>query len=177
MPAWLSERGEAQGRAMADAERFQILRPLGADATTFAARDLSSGGELVVVERVARGLPESERGALVRRARLLQPLAHPNVVRVRAVIDDDVEVMTVSQYIDGEWLQLVMALDPRPALEVILRLVLDVLEGLTALHTVGDERGVPNPIVHAALSPQTVVVAGDGVAQIARTSRIVRTGS
>jgi hypothetical protein len=155
---------------MGEAERFQIVRPLGADATGFVAHDSSvKPPRLVVLARATRGAstPE-ERSHIVKRCRGLVGLAHPKVVPIREVLERDGEVLVVCDFVDGEWLSALMAVDPRPPVEVLLRIVLDVLEGLAALHDLRDERGQGLKIVHGALSPECVLVADDGVAEIAR---------
>jgi serine/threonine-protein kinase len=154
----------------ADADRFEIVRPLGADAAAFVARDTSiKPSRLVVLERPTRGVssPE-ERARIVRQCKALVTLEHPKVAPVREVVERDGEVQVVCDYVDGEWLSALMAVDPRPPVEVLLRIMLDVLEGLAALHDLRDDRGQPLKLVHGAISPDTVLVADDGVAEIAR---------
>ncbi len=154
---------------MGDAERFEIVRPLGADAAGFVARDTSiRPARLVVLERATRGVPPDERGRVVQRCKALVALEHPKVVPIREVIERDGEVLVVCDYVDGEWLSALMAIDPRPPLDVLLRIMLDVLEGLAALHDLRDDRGQPLSLVHGGLSPDSVLVADDGVAEIAR---------
>jgi serine/threonine protein kinase len=160
-------------------EHLEILEPLGADQGTFAARDTATGtAQLVVVERVTRASPvPAARAELLRRGRALKALEHPKVVRVRDVFERDAEVLVVSDYVDGEWLSSLMMMQPRPPLGVMLRIVIDVLEGLGALHGLRDERDHSVGFVHGALGPDTVLVAADGVAEIARACRLPRPGT
>jgi hypothetical protein len=160
-------------------EHLEILEPLGADQGTFVARDTSTGAsQLVVVERVTRASPvPAARTELLRRGRALKALEHPKVVRVRDVFERDAEVLVVSDYVDGEWLSSLMMMQPRPPLGVMLRVVIDVLEGLGALHGLRDERDKSLGFVHGALGPETVLVAADGVAEIARACRLPRPGA
>ncbi len=154
---------------MGDRERFEIVRPLGADAAGFVARDTSiKPPRLVVLERATRGAPSAERARIVQRCKALVTLEHPKVVPIREVVEREGEVLVVCDYVDGEWLSALMAVDPRPPVEVLLRIMLDVLEGLAALHDLRDDRGQPLKLVHGALSPESVLVADDGVAEIAR---------
>jgi len=160
-------------------EHLEILEPLGSDQGTFVARDTATGSpQLVVVERVTRASPvPAARTELLRRGRALKALEHPKVVRVRDVFERDAEVLVVSDYVDGEWLSSLMMMQPRPPLGVMLRVVIDVLEGLGALHGLRDERDQPMGFVHGALGPDTVLVAADGVAEIARSCRLPRPGA
>jgi hypothetical protein len=160
-------------------EHLEILEPLGADQGTFVARDTSTGSpQLVVVERVTRASPvPAARTELQRRGRALKALEHPKVVRVRDVFERDAEVLVVSDYVDGEWLSSLMMMQPRPPVGVMVRVVIDVLEGLGALHGLHDDRDQPMGFVHGALGPDTVIVAADGVAEIARACRLPRPGT
>ena len=160
-------------------EHLEILQPLGADQATFVARETSTGeARLVVVERVTRASPvPAARAELLRRGRALRTLEHPKVVRVRDVFERDGEVLVVSDFVDGEWLSSLMMLDPRPPISIMLRLVIDVLEGLGALHELQDERDQPLGFVHGAVGPDTVLVADDGVAEMARACRLPRPGT
>lgn len=155
---------------MGDTERFNIIRPLGADAAGFVARDSSATPpRLVVLERVTRTgatrAPNRER--VVQQCQNLVGFEHPKVVPVREVLQRDGEVLVVCDFVDGEWLSVLLSSDPRPSVEVLLRVMLDVLEGLAALHDRRDDQGQPLHLVHGALSPATVLVAEDGVAEIA----------
>jgi serine/threonine protein kinase len=162
---------------MSDPERYQILRQLGNPAgSTFAARDKSSSApRFVVVERALRSaVPPPARAELLRRARALVTLEHPKVVRVREAYEHDGDVVVVSDFVDGEWLASFLTMQPRPPLGVMIRLVLDLLEGLGALHDLRDERGHPLRFVHGAISPESILVAEDGVAKIAHAVRLPR---
>ena len=164
--------------SMIGPEHLQILQPLGADQATFVARETSTGeARLAVVERVTRASPvPAARAELLRRGRALRSLEHPKVVRVHDVFERDGEVIVVSDYVDGEWLSSFMMMNPRPPLGVMLRLVIDVLEGLGALHALKDENDQMLEFVHGAIGPDTVLVADDGVAEIARACRLPRAG-
>jgi len=161
---------------MTDADHLQILRPLGADRTAFVGRDTSGrgGGRLVVVDRVTRSWPASgERAALLRRAHALAAVELPRVVAVRDVIERGDDVLVVSDYVDGEWLSDVLALKKSPPpLELLLRVLLDVLQGLTALHDLGDGRDPPLGVVHGGVSPSSILVGDDGLARVAHACRL-----
>jgi serine/threonine protein kinase len=158
-------------------EHLEILGPLGVDQGAFVARDTSTGAaRLVVVERLAgASSAPAERGDLLRRGRALRALEHPKVVRVRDVFERDAELLVVSDYVDGEWLSSLM-MEPHPPLGVMLRVVVDVLEGLAALHVLRDGGDEPFGLVHGALGPHTVIVAEEGVAEIAGACRLPRPG-
>jgi eukaryotic-like serine/threonine-protein kinase len=158
---------------------LQIIQPLGGDRGVLVAADVSTGSRrLVLIERVTRSSPvPAARAELLRRGRALKALEHPKVVRVRDVFERDGDVLVLSDYVDGEWLASLMMMQPRPPLEVMLRLVVDVLEGLGALHDLRDENDQPIGFVHGGIAPDTVLVADDGVAEIARACRLPRAGT
>ena len=158
---------------------LHIIQPLGADRAVLVAADTSSGSRrLVMVERViGASLVPAARAELLRRGLALKALEHPKVVRVRDVLERDGDVVVLSDYVDGEWLAALLQMQPRPPLEIMLRLLVDVLEGLAALHDLRDEHDRPIGFVHGAIAPDTVLVADDGVAEIARTCRLPRPGS
>lgn len=157
---------------MGDDSRFQVVRPLaGAARNGSIARDVSvSPPRLVIVERITAA-PE-ERARLLRRGRALAALEHPKVVRVREAFESQGDAVFVSDFVDGEWLSAVVAHAPRPPVEALLRVCVDVLEGLAALHDLRDERGQPMNFVHGGVSPDSVLVAEDGVGEIARTCMV-----
>jgi serine/threonine-protein kinase len=165
---------------MSDSERYQVLRPLGNPAgSTYVARDKSSSApRFVVIERVTRSsIQPPARAELLRRARALVALEHPKVVRVREAYEQDGDLVVVSDFVDGEWLSALLTMQPRPPLGVMIRLVLDVLEGLSALHDLRDERGHPLRFVHGAVAPESILIAEDGVAEIAHATRSQRTST
>jgi eukaryotic-like serine/threonine-protein kinase len=140
---------------------------------TWAALESLPNGrtQLVVVERVARGgdYGDQEIADWVRDARRIAALEHPNVARVRDVLIRGDDVMVAAEYLDGvRWAEL--ATRPIP-LELTLRVFLDVLAGLSALHNLRDAKRQPLKLVHGELTPACVVVGDDGVARIVGSCR------
>ncbi|HEX8794876.1 MAG TPA: protein kinase [Polyangiaceae bacterium] len=143
---------------------------------SWAALDTSAGSppRLVVVERVTRGSEygDQEIADWVRDARCIATLEHPNVGRIRDVVIAGEEVCVVSDYVDGvRWLDLVAA-EPRPPLEAALRVLVDVLTGLSAIHNLRDAKRQPLKLVHGELTPECIVVGTDGVARIVSGARL-----
>jgi serine/threonine protein kinase len=167
----------ADARGVPPAERYRLLRDLGARAVpTCAAIDTQVEGrnKLVVVERVERGGThgDQEIGDWVRDARRLATLDHPNVVRVRDVVIRGENVLVVNDFVDGvRWSELVES-KPPPSLEVALRIFVDVLSGLSAIHNLRDAKREPLKLVHGELTPDCVIVGLDGIARIASACRL-----
>lgn len=177
--AALSSR-DASGPSPTD--RFRLLRELGArPVPTWAALELLPSGrtQLVVVERVARAVAagaasgsdytDQEIADWVRDARRVAALEHPNVARVRDVLIRSDDVLVATEFIDGaRWSELVAR--PVP-LELILRVFLDVLAGLSALHNLRDAKRQPLKLVHGELTPECVIVGDDGVTRVVGSCR------
>ena len=165
------------------AERFRLVRELGSRAVpAWAALDAQVTGRraLVVVERIARGgeYGDEEIGDWVRDARRLAKLEHPNVAKVREVVIRGDEVLVASDFVDGvRWGELASAasasqLPQLPSLEVTLRIFVDVLGGLGAVHDLRDEQGQPLRLMHGELTPECVIVGSEGVTRIVSACRL-----
>jgi hypothetical protein len=166
------------------ADRLRLIRELGSSAIPiFGASERRPDGtsRLVVVERVLkRRFEDVEISAWIQDARRLMALDHPNVVRVRDVITRGDEVCVITDFIDGvRWTELALggadtgvADAQRPPLEAALRLFLDALSGLNALHNLRDAKRQPLKLVHGGLTPGSILLGSDGVARIAGASRL-----
>lgn len=113
-----------------------------------------------------------ERAPALDHAPLLMQISAPGLVRVHEVVVRRSGTFLVTDHVDGESLaQLLDEAARRPPNEraipvpIALRIVLDVLEGLQALHAVYG-RAVPRRI-HGRLCPSAVLVGADGRARIA----------
>jgi len=101
-----------------------------------------------------------------REARVLACVHHPNVV---GVVDfgSEREPYIVLEYVEGGSLHelfraTVGGRDPR----LLLTVILDVLEGLSAAHGALDEEGAPLGLVHCDVCPQNILVGVDGMGRI-----------
>jgi len=101
-----------------------------------------------------------------REARVLACVHHPNIV---GVVDfgSEHEPYIVLEYVEGGSLhELLRATtggrDPR----LVLTIILDVLEGLTAAHAANDENGAPLGLVHCDVCPQNILVGVDGTSRL-----------
>ena len=167
-------------RATSPAERFQLVRELGSRAVpVWAAIESSPNAKnrLVVVHRVARAKSTDEEiAAWTATARRLATLEHPHVARTRDVVTRTGDVLVVGDYIDGvRWSELSSS-SPPPSLELALRVIVDLLVGLSALHNLRDEKRQPLKLVHGELTPECVIVGLDGVTRLVDLQR-VRSGA
>ena len=162
------------------ADRFRLVRSLrgtSSFAFSYQAEDLTTGESVVVkeffprslVSRAADGLsvrahsPECERDflrALHRYAlegAVLAESTHPNLVRVRAVVDANATVYLVMNRHESQPLaDYLRAAGGRVASAEAGRIVQHLLSALQVLHT--------ESIIHRDLSPRSVHVGADGSA-------------
>jgi hypothetical protein len=176
-------RPDARGQASDD--RLRLLRELGAQAVpAWAAIEslADASTRLVVVERAQRkAFDDGEIADWIRDARRLSTLDHPNVARVRDVIIRSGEILVVSEFVDGvRWREFATT----TTLETALRVFVDALTGLSALHNMRDAKRQVFKLVHGGLTPDCVLVGLDGVARVvgasrprSATSRLAGTGS
>ena len=168
---------------------YRVLRELGERSQrSYAA--LRGDGSLVVLHRFTRGagqgdgerdLVSAEQMAIVLRdARCLAKNWHPNIARVRHV-DLATDVLHVAtELVDGVTLDELFTIantrrahPDEPALShaIVARIFLDVLAGLSALHSLRDGINAPIDAFHGELCPANVVVGKDGVARIVNVFR------
>ncbi len=96
---------------------------------------------------------------------------HANVVSIHQVGSDDAGYFLVQDYVEGDTLQglvdyatLKRRRLPPP---VVLRIAVDALSGLHAVHEATDAEGRPLGILHRDVSAQNLLVGRDGVTRVA----------
>jgi serine/threonine-protein kinase len=143
------------------AGRYELERPLGhgAMAVVDLARDVELGRS-VALKRLAENLARDDelRARFLREARLAARLAHPNIVHVYDVGEDDGRPFMAMEYVDGETLtELVARRGPLPA-EEAAELGIQACRGLAAVHAAG--------LVHRDVKPQNLLLRRDGVLKL-----------
>lgn len=135
--------------------RYRLIEVLGSGAfgTVHAAVD-ERLDRRVALKLVAARTPEAIARVL-REARTLAALSHPNVVHVfeYGTTDDDAAPYVVMEYVEGENLRTWFGVRPRPWREVV-DVVIQAGRGLAAAHTAG--------VLHRDLKPENVMVGRDG---------------
>jgi serine/threonine protein kinase len=128
-------------------------------ATVELAEDRELGRK-VAVKRLVASLADDEllQERFFREARMAAALAHPNLVAVYDVGDEEGLPYIVMEYVDGETLAELMAregpLPPDRAVDLLLQLC----AGLEHAHAAG--------LVHRDIKPQNVLVRRDGVVKL-----------
>ncbi len=135
----------------------------------YIARQTDGNGEkpqLFVAECLLDAVGAAEHGAttgFVTHARRVATLASANVPRVRELTVRGNDVVVFGNFIDGE--RLVEVWEEMP-LEVSLRVLVDVLSGLGALHNLRDMQQRPMRLAHGEVSPATILFGLDGTARL-----------
>lgn len=128
------------------------------------------GAELVVAERY-RNLSPMSRDALLADVKRTAGLRFPNLAQVQDAGRSASDVFVTTAFVEGELLgalRLMAKAADRPlSIDVGIRVVVDVLAALSALHTDKTTPGQP-PLVHGAVAPHTVAVGFDGVSRLLR---------
>ncbi|HEX7839364.1 MAG TPA: protein kinase, partial [Kofleriaceae bacterium] len=138
-------------------ERYQLIRRLGAGAMGEVWEAVDTMLDRRVALKFVRPESTADRvyqARLVREARAMARLYHPNVVAIYDLGQtSDGELFVALELIDGSSARAWLAASPRTAAEV-LAMWRAVAEGLTAVHRAG--------IVHRDLKPDNVFIARDG---------------
>lgn len=126
----------------------------------------------VVLKRVRADRDSGDgRALLASEARLSARLAHPNVVRTLDLEDDgDGDLTLVLEYVPGVTLaqlcRRARERGERVPLPIALRVVRDLLEGLSYVHSARDYDGSPLGVIHRDVSPSNVLVGAAGVTKL-----------
>jgi serine/threonine protein kinase len=146
-------------------ERVSVVKALaGRKVPTSVAHAYSpTGAELVVVERYA---DPSMQSAIEENARAAMALRHPNVGTVRDVWREGTDLCVAMEYVEGETLEelrRVGAGGKELSIEVGVRVIVDVLAALSAIHTAGK-----GGAVHGEVTATNVIVGFDGTTRLIR---------
>ncbi|ONK15042.1 serine/threonine-protein kinase [Streptomyces sp. MP131-18] len=167
-------------------DRFELLARLGAGGmgTVWRARDLALHREVALKEvrpadQMARSGPDAERTLrerVLREARALARIDHPNVVRIYHIVDIEPHPWLVMELLPGNSLEALARRGPLPPAEAI-RLGRDVLAGLRAAHAAGiHHRDVKPANVLLRDGGSSAVLTDFGIAAVAGSTSLTVTG-
>jgi eukaryotic-like serine/threonine-protein kinase len=147
----------------------------GGMATVHFGRLDGAGGfaRVVAIKRLLPHLVQNHEFTemLLKEARLAARVRHPNVAATLDVVATKGDVLLVLDYVHGEALSTLCRSQAKQKKEqlplpVAISIVLDMLQGLAAIHDATDEKGRSLSLVHRDVSPPNVLVGADGVARV-----------
>lgn len=148
---------------------FEVLERLGAGGVGSVYLARSRSGRLVAIKMLGdprADLDADRKQALAREASLTARLVHPNVVQVRAFVQDGGYAALVFEYVQGvaltRLLRFLSAQSMRLPDHAAFAVMYGVLSALAHAHAHTDESGLLVPIVHRDVSPSNVLLDWEG---------------
>lgn len=142
--------------------RYHLIDTLGRGAMGIVYRAYDPDLDRRVAIKVVTLDGAEARARMVREAKALAKLNHPNVVTVHEVGEDGDDLFVVMEYVDAgtllDWIR-EHPTSEGGRVEVLLELLLQALEGLAAAHELG--------LVHRDIKPANMLVGTDGRLRIA----------
>jgi serine/threonine-protein kinase len=168
----ISERGPSS-----TVGRYALFEQFAAGgmATVHFGRLDGAGGfsRVVAIKRLLPHLVENQEFTemLLKEARLAARVRHPNVAATLDVVATKGDVLLVLDYVHGEALSTLCRTQAKVKKEqvplpIAVGIILDMLQGLSAIHEATDEKGRSLSLVHRDISPPNVLVGADGVARV-----------
>ena len=143
-------------------ERYRPIRELGRGGMGVVrlARDTSLN-RLVAIKTLDPAIARSAEGRrqLLREARTVAALDHPNVVAIHEIgVDERGALFLVLAYCGGESLKSRLARGTRPSVDGAVAIALDVARALEAAHREG--------IIHRDVKPSNILLSTDGTVKL-----------
>ena len=166
--------------------RYELVQRLGHGgmATVYLGRVTGSAGfeKLVAIKVIHPHLAAEPEfvDMFLEEARIAAKIQSPHVAGILDLGQEEGLHFMVMEYIDGETLSALLRQlrprDERLPLSVVLQILMDACEGLTAVHDLRDPDGHPYGLVHRDMSPQNLMVGFDGWTKIVDFGLVKATG-
>lgn len=153
--------------------RYRLLGPIGHGGMAdvfLALADAPTGVQKLAVVKVLRAGHRHDKELITMfmdEARIAARLAHPNVVQTYEVDVDAGLPYIAMEFLDGQPMHHVQrVLENGIPLRVTMRILVELLAGLSYAHDLTDTDGTALEIVHRDVSPQNVFITYDGYVKL-----------
>ena len=159
-----TEEGDAASAALLTTGEsygpYCILRPLGAGGMgqVFLAQDTRLGRHVALKSLAGRWLAApNARDRLMREARAVAALVHPNIATLYDVLEHDHHLLLVMEYVDGQTVQHLLDAGPMPPPKA-LHIAAQVSSAIAYAHD--------HHVIHCDVKPGNIQVCPDDVAKV-----------
>ncbi len=152
--------------------RYHIVRKIasGGMGVVYLARYTGAHdfAKPVVVKIILPGYAREEQflGMFIREAKILSSLHHPGIVEVIDFGEQDDYYVMVLEYVHGfqlrEWARYRKHIGKVFSIDVVLKIIVEVLEALYHAHTLETSNDGPRRVIHRDISPSNVMLRADG---------------
>ena len=156
--------------------KYQLQRHIatGGMAEIWLAEQAGPGGfnKELVIKRILPHFADDEQFTtmFLDEARLAAQLSHPKIAQIYELGEIEGQYFIAMEYIPGIDLDVLlkMAMDTgRPIpVDIVCKVMMDVLEALDYAHEYTDRNGQPYNLVHRDVSPHNVLISNDGIVKL-----------
>ncbi len=146
----------------------------GGMATVWRATQRGAAGfqRTVAIKRIKEdvAMDENFRQMFVEEARVSAQLVHPNIVQIYDFGDDGGRYFLVLEWVEGlalsKFLSTLAEVGNVPPWHLIAGVAIEAAKGLSAAHERLDNYGHPSPIFHRDVTPQNILLGGNGTVKL-----------
>jgi serine/threonine-protein kinase len=162
---------------------YLLMRRLGKGgmAEVFLAKRIRAKGfeKLLVVKRLLPHLCRDERASamFLNEARIAALIDHPNLAHVSDFGEVHGSYYLAMEYVQGTSLADVLEAEGSMSVPVAVRIAIELLEALHAIHEAKGPDGEPLGLVHRDVSPRNVMIRADGVVKLLDLGIVASSGA
>ena len=140
-------------------DRFKIIRELerGSGGIVYLAEDPRLERN-VAIKTIERSLSVEQGSQLMKEAKIISKLRHPNIVSIYEVGDCEGKPYVVLEYVEGMSLRELMQQDGIIVVPKAVTLMIQILDGIAYGHQLG--------IIHRDLNPSNIMIDHSNIAKI-----------